>query len=449
MSDGDLPDELRSWVETTTGATVVRTDRHLAGASRQAWAVDVARHDADDEALELFLLRDTGRGGGSARDAAVLAALHGTDVPTPALHGSDPGLRVVLLERVSGQSEFAPDVSRDTAPEHLMEVVATLHRTDPTALDIDHLGPPDPSADHAAAQLRAVEGVVALLGEECHPLLAVAVTWLRGTVPTGAGRTSLVHSDLGPGNLIHRDGRIAALLDWEVAHWGDPMEDLAALAVRDMATPVGDLTMRFAEYERHGGPPVERSTVAWYRILILARNAMLIGLGLSFDDPATDRAQLTMYRLLLIRGLALALRDAVGGPRPTEAPFDESPSSDQLLLVAHARRDLEETIAPALTGPFARERADGVSGVLGTVDHHLRFGADRDARELDDLAALLGHRPATVTAGLAEVGRLTDQPTRMADLVGYLARHLTRDAMLAAPLLGDLADRVPQPLGEQ
>jgi aminoglycoside phosphotransferase (APT) family kinase protein len=446
MSDGGLPDDLRSWVETTTRGAVVRADRHLAGASRQAWAVDVVR---DGSTLELFLLRDTGRGGGSARDAAVLAALGGTDVPTPTLQGSHPALRSVLLERVEGRSEFDDDASGAAALEHLMEVVATLHRTDPSALDIEHLGQPDASTDHAATQLRAAEEVADLLGDGLHPLFTAALRWLRRTVPDGDGRTSLVHSDLGPGNLVHRDGRIEALLDWEVAHWGDPMEDLAALSVRDMATPVGALPERFAEYERHGGPSVDRPTVAWYRILILTRNAMLIGLGLSFDDPSTDRAQLTMYRLLLMRGLALALGDAVGVPRPEEPPFVEAPPSDHLRLVSHARHELDETIAPTITDHVARERARGVSGVLGTVDHRLRFGGDRDARELEDLEALLGHRPPTVAAGLAEVGALAGRPERETDLIAYLARSLTREAMLASPLLGHLADRLPQRLGDR
>ena len=448
MSDGGLPDELRSWVERTTEGAVVRTDRHLAGASRQAWAIDVER---DDSQLELFLLRDGGRGGGSARDAAVLVALGSTDVPTPTVHGSDPSLRVVLLERITGRSEFddVDDALQSSALEHLMEVVATLHRTDPSTLDIDHLGPPVTSVDHAATQLRAVEDVTALVGDALHPLFAVAIAQLRRSMPAEADRTSIVHSDLGPGNLIHRDGRIAALLDWEVAHWGDPMEDLAALAVRDMATPVGDLTTRLADYERHGGPSVDLSAIAWYRILILTRNAMLIGLGLSFDDPAADRAQLAKYRLLLMRALAVALCDAVGVERPSEPPFDEAPPSEQGLLVAHARRDLRDTIQPAITEPFARERAAGVSGVLGTIDHQLRFGDDRNARELDDLTVLLGHRPGTVAAGIGEISALADQSERIPDLIAYLARHMIRDAMLASPLLGELADRLPQPLEGQ
>ena len=73
-----------------------------------------------------------------------------------------------------------------------------------------------------------------------------------------------------------RAGRVTAVLDWEVAHWGDAMEDLAAIAVRDMATPVGHLPTRFAEYATASGATVDLYRVACDRVLVLTRNAMLI-----------------------------------------------------------------------------------------------------------------------------------------------------------------------------
>ncbi len=449
MDDGSLPADLEEWVAGVTGGPVVGARRHLAGASRMAWSVDV---DRGGDRLELFLLRDTGRGGGSALDAAVLGALATTEVPVPQVYGVDGGLRAVLLERVPGRSDF-PAVDHESEREptagHLMAVTATLHGLDPAGLDIAHLPPPAPGTEHAVVQLTSVEGVATMIGDSLHPLFASALAWLRRHVPLDAGRTSLVHSDMGPGNFLAEGGRVTAVLDWEVAHWGDPMEDLAAIAVRDMATPVGDLATRYAEYEAAGGPAVERAAVEWYRILVLTRNSMLIGLGLGFDDAATDRAELTMYRTMLMRASALALCDAVGLERPDEGPFeasDPSGPSDELMLVAHAWRDQRDTVAPALADGFARRRAVGVEGVLGVIDHRLRYGADRDRRERAELTALLGRRPESVAAGLAELGALAADAGREREVVAYLARHLVRESMLLEPLLGELADRHPQRL---
>ena len=100
MSASPLPSDLRDWIEATTGGSVVEAHRHLAGASRQAWSVDVKR---DGDALALFALRDNLSGsGGSQRDAAVLRALRGTTVPVPEVHGDNAALRAVLAWR------FAP-----------------------------------------------------------------------------------------------------------------------------------------------------------------------------------------------------------------------------------------------------------------------------------------------------------------------------------------------------
>jgi hypothetical protein len=285
------------------------------------------------------------------------------------------------------------------------------------------------------------------------PLFVFALAWLRRNVPTEVGRTSLVHSDMGPGNFIYRDGRVAAVVDWEVAHWGDGMEDLAAIAVRDMATPVGHLPTRYAEYEAAGGGPVDLARVEWYRVLVLTRNAMLIGLGLTRDDPMLDRAQLTMYRMLLMRADALALCDALGVARPLEPPLEDGPplagwAPEDLALVAHAWRDQRDTVEPALDGAFVGQRARGVSGVLGFIDHRLRFHADYLGRELDDLATVLGRRPVDERDGFDAVRQLCADATHERELAALFARHLLRRGMLVAPLLGPLAERFPQPLSD-
>jgi aminoglycoside phosphotransferase (APT) family kinase protein len=451
MAEDELPTDVAAWVESSTGGETLSARRHLAGASRQAWAVDVER---DGSVLELFLLRDIGRGGGSERDAAVLTALATTDVPVPAVVGSDADMKVVLLERIEGESTFSAaedDEEREATVGHLMEVTAALHRLDPSTPQLArlaHLGESgeSPGPDHAGRQLASVERIATMIGDGLHPLFSCALAWLRRNPPVATSATALIHSDMGPGNLLHRDGRIVAVLDWEVAHWGDPMEDLAALAVRDMATRVGPLGPCFAEYERHGGGAVDLDTVDWYRILILTRNSMLIGLGLSFEDPEADRAQLMMYRTMLLRAAALVLCDVVGVVRPTEPPFAEAPITEEQRLVDHAWRDQRNTVEAALPDGVARQRAVGVSGVLGTVDHRLRFGADRSERELDDLEALLGERPESITAGLHDVGQLAEAADREAEVVAFLARHMLREAMLFEPLLGELADRHPQSL---
>ena len=447
MSASPLPSDLRDWIEATTGGSVVEAHRHLAGASRQAWSVDVKR---DGDALALFALRDNLSGsGGSQRDAAVLRALRGTTVPVPEVHGDNAALRAVLLERVDGRSDF-PQVDREEEREpiaaDLMAVTARLHALDPHTLAIEHLGVPGDPTKHAEEQLEKVEAVAAMLGDSIAPLFTFALAWLRRAMPTRVERSSLVHSDMGPGNFLARDGRVTAVLDWEVAHWGDAMEDLAAIAVRDMATPVGHLPTRFAEYTSASGATVDVERVAWYRVLVLTRNAMLIGLGLSRDDPAIDRAQLTMFRILLMRAAALSLCDAIEVPRPDEAPLAERTTTDDIRLATHALRDQRDVVAAAITDPFTAQRAQGVGSVLGYLEHKLRFDADYHEREMDDLAAVIGHEPTDEMAGWRTFRDLCGDASRERAHASFFGRHLLRRGMITAPLLGPLADRLPQPL---
>ena len=136
---------------------------------------------------------------------------------------------------------------------------------------------------------------------------------------------------MGPGNFLHQDGRITGIVDWEVAHYGDPMEDLAAIAVRDMATPVGSLSLRLHEYEQSCGIEVDLDRIHYYRALVLVRNSLMIGLGLAHPADGFDVDEMTMYQTLLVRAAALVLCDNLGVERPSVegalSTPDEAPSA--------------------------------------------------------------------------------------------------------------------------
>ena len=429
----ELADDLRGWVEAVSGGTVTAASRHLAGASRLAWNIDLA------DGRPLFLLRDAGRGGGSGRDAAILRALAPTAVPVPAVLGHDEALGAILLERVGGRSDFPAvdhEDEREPTARHLMEVTAALHGLDPTALALGHLARPATPEDHARQLLGQLDEAVAGLGRDPDPLFTHALDWLRRNIPRQVERTSLVHSDMGPGNFLFQEGKVTAVVDWEVAHLGDPMEDLAAISIRDMATPVGDLPTRFEEYERAGGVALDIDRVRYYRVLILTRNAMLLTLGLAHPNPDTDVAQLTMFRMLLVRAAALSLCDALGVARPdaeATVPPDagsaagSGPDPAAAVLAGVAAAQLRRQVAPLVVDAVASSRVEGAAAILDHLALVARIGDELAVADDADRAAL-GARP-------------TDGET-----AAYLARRAHRQAAVLRPLMGPLADRLPQPL---
>ena len=466
----DLPDPLRAWVERSCDGRVVQAVRHFAGASREAWSVDVHPASGEQALWPLFLLRDRGAGQGSARDAAVLRALATTPIPVPRVIAFEPDESALLLERLAGRSDF-PAVDRESerasTARHLMELTARLHGLAIDDLTIAHLSIPASPEDCARPAIEQSRAALATLGDATDPFFAFALSWLEANLPTRVHRYSLVHSDMGPGNFLYQDGRVTGIVDWEVAHFGDPMEDLAAIAVRDMATPVGDLPTRLGEYAQSCEIPVDLARVHYYRALVLVRNSLMIGLGLVDPAPGLDVVEMTMYQTLLMRAAALVLCDNLGVPRPAKSsalprfdPREESPRGPggdpaRRGLLAALRRELEEGIAPALAGGPLERRGVSLRAGLATLEHDDRVGGPLDEREREDLAGLLDRPDAGAASdlpGLEAVLRdqLVTTDCSDAGLVRaracYFARRLHRLAERRRPLMGALYERLPQPL---
>lgn len=77
--------------------------------------------------------------------------------------------------------------------------------------------------------------------------------WLRENIPAAPPRASLIHGDAALSNFLIEDGRVTAILDWELAHIGDPAEELAYL--RPSIEPILPWQEFLDHYERAGGRP--------------------------------------------------------------------------------------------------------------------------------------------------------------------------------------------------
>jgi aminoglycoside phosphotransferase (APT) family kinase protein len=75
-----------------------------------------------------------------------------------------------------------------------------------------------------------------------------------------------VHGDFRPSNLVVRDGRVAAVLDWEMAGWGDPARDLGIATMTEWGCwwPDAELLDR---YQRGGGSAISTTVLRWWRCL--------------------------------------------------------------------------------------------------------------------------------------------------------------------------------------
>jgi len=210
------------------------------GNARKAWSFDLSyRRDGVRHSIPCVMLTQFGGrqiDSDVGHEYHVLAALNDRGLSIPKAICMDPdgrtiGYPSIVLERLEGEASAVKLLRGLPAPDqagilrNLAHVVAGLHNValDPAGLDpaLRGLGPSDivrGQIDHWRGQFEANR-------QEPSPVLAGLYNWLEDHLPE-PDRICLVHGDLRPGNFLYRDSAVTGLLDWEMAHPGDPLEDI-------------------------------------------------------------------------------------------------------------------------------------------------------------------------------------------------------------------------------
>jgi len=241
------------------------------GASRETWAFE---HGGRPLILQRERPGSVRTGGGMTSEAALIRAAASAGVPVAPLvaaGGRDAplGASFTISERLEGET-IPRKLLRD---DEWASVRPKLAAECGAALAAIHRIPVDAVTDLPDSdQIEQFVGVMDALGEP-HPALELGFRWLERNRPVSEHRT-IVHGDFRNGNLIVGPDGLRAVLDWEIAHIGDPMEDLGWLCVRawrfGSPLPVGGFGEReqlFDAYERAGGGRVEPDVVRWWEIL--------------------------------------------------------------------------------------------------------------------------------------------------------------------------------------
>jgi aminoglycoside phosphotransferase (APT) family kinase protein len=254
------------------GTRVLHAAALTEGASRRTTALLV--EDGDGVRRKLVLQQgraDSDRAMATEAELMIRAAAAG--VPAPAvLAASDdpdrPGAPYTLLEHVDGETRpqriFADPAlapARAGLARRCGEVLAAVHRVPTGGLGLTAV------ADPLAVLRERYDATGAAV-----PTFELALRALaRDRPPPRPG--GLVHGDFRMGNLIVAPDGLAAVLDWELAHVGDPVEDLGWLctkAWRFRQLPVvggfGEVDDLLAGYRAGGGRPVERAELRWWML---------------------------------------------------------------------------------------------------------------------------------------------------------------------------------------
>ncbi|MBL8629541.1 MAG: phosphotransferase family protein [Rhodospirillaceae bacterium] len=169
-----------------------------------------------------------------------------------------------LGPRILKGAEFA--TARSVMTQQCGKILACIHNVDMATL------PPLPRRT-GADSLKAMESIYRKCGVDL-PVFELALQWLSDHVPTLPVET-LVHGDFRLGNLIVGPEGIRAVLDWEMAHIGDPMEDFGWLSVPSwrygqLANDVGGfgrMVDAFAAYKIANGKAINTDSLKFWQIL--------------------------------------------------------------------------------------------------------------------------------------------------------------------------------------
>jgi aminoglycoside phosphotransferase (APT) family kinase protein len=236
----DIADKLRSVLHGVLSNAeqilIAGLHRTSTGLSRENWIFDAHWLERGEARSRRMILRRDPPASLLATDRRrefdVLRALEQTPVPAPAVRWVDNGESVfgapaLIMDVVEGRCDWhvlngkLPLAERLSLAHRFIEVLAQIQRVDWRTLGLgDPSQEPGPQAelDHWEGELRRVQ-------LEPLPEMEFALSWLRRHAPV-AQDVVLVHGDFKPGNALLLDGDISAILDWETAHLGDPLEDL-------------------------------------------------------------------------------------------------------------------------------------------------------------------------------------------------------------------------------
>jgi aminoglycoside phosphotransferase (APT) family kinase protein len=315
------------WYPGATGAA--EAVKLSGGASQETWSFDILHAGGKHGAI----LRRSPQGYGAAptraagldAEARLMQLAHDAGLPSPkvmhVLRPEDDLGTGFIMQRIEGET-IARKILRDEQFAKARPILA--RQLGKVSAGIHSL----PRAQLPILREMSATKEIAEMGREYRsfdwprPVFELALRWLADHDPGPSKEMTLVHGDFRHGNLIIGPDGVRAVLDWELAHLGDPMEDLGWICVNswrfgEIDKPVGGFGSReelFAGYE-DGGRKVDPDRVKFWEVMGTLRwGVMCCGMMQRFrlgPDHSMERAmigrrssetEIDLLRLLAPRG---------------------------------------------------------------------------------------------------------------------------------------------------
>jgi len=308
MIEVELSRCVASWCPGATG--VAGITKLSGGASQETWSFDIIGPDGNTGAILRRAPKGYGaapsRAAGLGNEAILMRFAYEAGVPSPrVLHvlqaGDDLGTGFIM-QRIEGETiarkilrdeQFA--AARPLLARQLGLIAAGIHGLPREKLPVLREMSSTREISDLEREYRSFDWP--------RPVFELALRWLRDHDPGPCEQVTLVHGDFRHGNLIIGADGVRAVLDWELAHTGDPMEDLGWICVNswrfgEIDKPVGGFGSReelFAGYEA-GGRKVDPARVTFWEVMGTLRwGVMCCGMMQRFrlgPDHSMERAMI-------------------------------------------------------------------------------------------------------------------------------------------------------------
>ena len=294
LHDTSVQQRLAAFLQSAADAEAVditHLERMSGGAVQENWALDADVTGGPHAGSREWVLRTDARAGvaESARrsqEFAILRVAHaaGLKAPQPLWSCEDrsvTGREFFVMERLPGVAS-AHRVTRDPTivsdrarlARELAENLARLHAVAPV-----HLGflPTMLARDCIAHYRRYLDGM-----NDGFPALEWGLRWCEINAPKDE-ETTFIHRDYRTGNYLVHDGRLAGVLDWEFAAFGNPLEDIGWMFAKcwrfaGKRRPAGGIAEAadFIEpYERASGRRVTPEALVYWQVMAHVRWAVI------------------------------------------------------------------------------------------------------------------------------------------------------------------------------
>jgi len=431
VTAADEVKKLTAWLETNLGGTVVHIARQPRW--RPVWFADLER---DGERLELCVR-------GDRTDMRLIfpldhemrfqSLLHDHGIPVARVYGWIDDPCAYVMDRVPGREEFSgvPDAERRAVVDDYVRILARMHRLDPSAFVRAGIVRAAHPEDSGRIGLRRYEEVFRAAKRHPEPLMEFCLGWLRRHPPESRGREAPIVWDSG--QFHHRQGRVTAVLDLEIAHIGDPMMDLAGWRIRDTVLGYGDFAVLYDRYAALTGEPVDMEAIRIHLIAFTLTNQLAFAAALRDPPPESD----LMMNLRWCGETNLFVTEALAEYLDIDLPSAETPAPHSSRAAAGYEHLVRSLRLLQSDDEFVRYRARGAFRLSRYLQRCDEIGAAVADADLDDLHQLFGKRPPTWEEGEADLERfvLADADTGRHDetLIRLLHRRNLRCQMLLGP----------------